>query len=69
MPLSLYRIGPDEHHLIQGGEVVGNLAREEGKTSWRVSLVEEAGTIRERLFRSFDAALDWLGLPAVAEPV
>ena len=69
MPLNLYRIGPDEHHLIQGGEVVGNLAREEGKTSWRVSLVEDAGTIREWLFRSFDAALAWLGLPAVAEPI
>ncbi|WP_019905731.1 hypothetical protein [Methylobacterium sp. 77] len=69
MPLTLYRIGPDEHHLIQGGEVVGNLAREDGKTSWRVSLVSEAGTIRERLFRSFDAALAWLGVPAGVEPV
>jgi hypothetical protein len=23
MPLTLYRIGPDEHHLIEGGEIVG----------------------------------------------
>ncbi|MHC1999177.1 hypothetical protein ACYQR9_01880 [Methylobacterium sp. CM6241] len=69
MSLSLYRIGPDEHHLIQAGEVVGNLAREEGKWSWRVSPLEDAGTIRQRLFRSFDAALEWLGLPALAEPV
>lgn len=69
MSLTLYRIGPDEHHLIRGGEVVGNLAREDGKTSWRVSLVEEAGTIKDRLFRSFDAALVFLGLPVAAEPV
>jgi hypothetical protein len=68
MPLTLYRIGPDEHHLIEGGEVVGNLAREEGKSSWRVSLVEEAGTIKAVVFRSFDSALRWLKVPVLVEP-
>lgn len=80
MAYTLYRIDPDGFNVLSDGELVGSLIRLSSETgtrpSWRVAVIEGRASryesrppfVSERTFRSFDAALKWLGLPPTVEP-